>query len=100
MTETAEISVRQIPVGPMQNFVYILGDREESREALVVDSGWETAPVIGRARADGLNVRFVVATHEHYDHVSTVVDLARSLGARVVAEESSPVDAAVRVKHG
>jgi hydroxyacylglutathione hydrolase len=91
--------VSQIPVGPMQNFVYILSD-EASLEALVVDSGWETSPLVTQARTAGLKVKFVVATHEHYDHVSTIGDLSEILGARVVAHETSPVDAAVRVRHG
>ncbi len=31
--------VRQIPVGPMQNFVYLLA-HEQTREAIAVDCGW------------------------------------------------------------
>ena len=91
--------VRQIPVGPMQNFVYILGD-EPSREALVVDSGWETAPIITNLQSNGLKAKFVVATHEHYDHVSTIGELANALQARLVAYESSTVEASLRVRDG
>ncbi len=83
----------------MQNFVYLLGD-EMTREALVVDSGWETAPIIGQLQSDGLKAKYVVATHEHYDHVSTTGPLATALGAEVVAHESSSVEASIRVKHG
>lgn len=91
--------VKQIAVGPMQNFVYLLGD-ELTREALVVDSGWETNSIVKQAEVQGLRVNFVVATHEHYDHVSTVAELAGRLGAQVVSHEVSPVPASVRVKHG
>ncbi len=91
--------VKQIAVGPMQNFVYLLGD-ELTREALVVDSGWETNSIVRQAQLQALIVKFVVATHEHYDHVSTVSELAGELGAQVVSHEVSPVPASVRVKHG
>lgn len=91
--------VKQIAVGPMQNFVYLLGD-EPTREAIVVDSGWETNSIVKQAEVEGLRVKFVVATHEHYDHVSTVAELAGKLGAQVVSHEISPVPASVRVKHG
>jgi glyoxylase-like metal-dependent hydrolase (beta-lactamase superfamily II) len=77
-------------VGPMQNFVYLLAD-EPSGEAMVVDSGWETDPIVAAARDEQLEVKFVVATHHHPDHTSTIQDLARTLGAKVVAHKSSPI---------
>jgi glyoxylase-like metal-dependent hydrolase (beta-lactamase superfamily II) len=40
--------VRQLEVGTMQNFVYLLADVPQG-EAIVVDSGWETEPIIKTA---------------------------------------------------
>lgn len=91
--------VRQIPVGTMANFVYVVMD-ERSREALVVDSGWETKPIEAAVKELGARVKFAVATHEHFDHVTTLRDLAASLEAKVVAHESSPLDCDVRVGDG
>ena len=39
------VKVSQIPVGPMQNFAYLLKD-ESSGEAMAIDSGWETQPIV------------------------------------------------------
>jgi glyoxylase-like metal-dependent hydrolase (beta-lactamase superfamily II) len=80
--------VRQMKVGPMQNFVYILAD-EPSREAMAIDSGWETGPIVVAAREEELEVKFVVATHHHPDHTATIWELARTLDAKVVAHGSS-----------
>lgn len=91
--------VRQIPVGPMQNFDYLLMD-ETSREALAVDSGWETAPVVKAAREDGMKVRYVVATHGHFDHIETLSELAGKLGARTAVHESSGTPTDVRLRGG
>ena len=91
--------VRQIPVGTMANFVYLLVE-EESRESLVVDSGWETQPIENAARDAGAKVKFAVATHEHFDHTSTLQDLAAKLGAEVAAYESSPIRCDRRVVDG
>ena len=91
--------VKQMAVGTMANFVYLLVE-EESREALVVDSGWETQPVERAARDAGATVKFAVATHGHFDHVSTLRDLAERLGAKVVAHESSTIQCDVRVRDG
>jgi len=83
----------------MENFVYLVMD-EGSRQAMVVDSGWETAPIEAAARDTGAKVGYVVATHEHFDHTSSVDELADKLGAEVVAHESSPLDCDLRVKDG
>jgi glyoxylase-like metal-dependent hydrolase (beta-lactamase superfamily II) len=91
--------VKQIPVGTMANFVYLVVD-EKTREAMVVDSGWETDPIEEAARQAGAKVKYVVATHEHFDHVSSIPELAEKLGAKIVAHENSPIDCDMKVKDG
>jgi len=88
--------VRQIRVGPMANFVYLLVD-EKSHEAAVIDSGWETEPIVRAASESGAKVRYAIATHEHFDHTATLRELSGSLGAQVVAHQDSPVECEVRV---
>lgn len=83
----------------MANFVYLLVE-EESREALVVDSGWETRPIVDAAREAGAKVKYAVATHEHFDHTTTLGELADELGAEVVAHRESPIECGVRVSDG
>jgi glyoxylase-like metal-dependent hydrolase (beta-lactamase superfamily II) len=84
------LKVVQLKVGPMANFVYLLVDGE-SGEAMAVDSGWDTEPVVKAARTEGATVKFAVATHEHFDHTSTLRKLADELGAKVVAHSASPI---------
>lgn len=91
--------VKQIPVGTMANFVYLVVE-EESREALVLDSGWETGPIEEAVRLTGARVKFTVASHEHFDHVMTLRKLADQLGAKVIAHDSSPIDCDQRVTDG
>ena len=91
--------VKQLRVGTMANFVYLLVD-ETSKEGMLVDSGWETAPIISEVGRLGAKVKFAVATHEHFDHVSTLRDVAAKLGAKVVAHDYSPLDCDIRVKDG
>jgi glyoxylase-like metal-dependent hydrolase (beta-lactamase superfamily II) len=88
--------VRQIKVGPMVNFVYLVVDKD-SHEAAAIDSGWETEPIVRAATEMGAKVRYAVATHEHFDHTSTLRELSDRLGAKVVAHEDSPIDCDVRV---
>jgi len=91
--------VRQLAVGPMQNFVYLLVD-EASREGLVVDSGWETGPILAAVAQEKAKVKYVVATHNHFDHVASLRELAEALGAEVVAHADSPVPHEIAVRDG
>jgi hydroxyacylglutathione hydrolase len=93
------VLVKQIPVGPMQNFVYLVVDGS-SKEALLVDSGWETGPILSAAKDAEAKVRYAVATHGHFDHVTTLGEAAKALGAEVVAHENSAVDCDLKVKDG
>ncbi len=83
----------------MKNFDYLLMD-EASGEAIAIDSGWETAPVITAAREGGMKVRYVVATHGHFDHVETMAELAKKLGAQTVSHEASELKTDLRVRDG
>jgi hydroxyacylglutathione hydrolase len=83
----------------MENFDYLVWD-ETSKEALVIDSGWETEPLVRLASDEGLRVKYVCATHWHYDHVQTMDKLAAELHAETVAFENSSVASAVRVHDG
>jgi len=91
--------VKQLEVGTMQNFVYLLADKAGG-DGLVIDSGWETGPILSAAKELRVVVKFVVATHSHFDHVSTLRELAEALGSKVVAHELSPIDHDVSVRGG
>ena len=83
----------------MANFVYLVVD-DGSRDAMVVDCGWEIEPIETAVRELKANVKFAVATHEHFDHVSTISELASNLGAKVVAHVDSPIECDLRVRNG
>jgi hydroxyacylglutathione hydrolase len=93
------LKVFQIPVGSMQNFAYLVED-ERSREALAVDSGWETEPIVRLASGEGMRVKYVCATHGHFDHVNTMDALASELGAATVALSGSGVRPKLGVRDG
>lgn len=83
----------------MQNFVYLVVD-ESSKEALVVDSGWETDPIIQAAKNEKAKVLYVVATHSHFDHISSIEELAGQFEARTIAHEVAHIDQDLSVKDG
>ena len=76
---------KQVHVGPMQNFSYIIGD---SGEAAVVDAGWETDKLIKIATDEKLKINKIILTHCHYDHVQKTYELASKTNAEVYFHEN------------
>jgi hydroxyacylglutathione hydrolase len=63
-----EIFIKQLELGPMQNFVYLVGDRV-ARECVVVDPAWEIDEIVRTAEAADLRIVGALVTHTHQDHV-------------------------------
>jgi glyoxylase-like metal-dependent hydrolase (beta-lactamase superfamily II) len=72
-----------LPVGWLQCNCSILGD-PETREALVLDPGDEVERVLEVLRRHLLNVRAIVSTHAHIDHVGGLQKLQQATGAPVL----------------
>jgi glyoxylase-like metal-dependent hydrolase (beta-lactamase superfamily II) len=66
-------------VGPFDNNVYLITD-PDSRETAVLDVGFEPERVVGQITKDGLRVRWLLATHAHYDHVAAMLPVQRQVG--------------------
>jgi glyoxylase-like metal-dependent hydrolase (beta-lactamase superfamily II) len=62
------IFVKQLLLGPMENFVYLIGD-PETRECVVVDPAWEIDTILDTAQAGGYTITGALVTHTHQDHV-------------------------------
>src|SRR5919197_2199430 len=62
------IYLKQMELGPMQNFVYVIGD-PQTRQCVVVDPAWEIDTIVGTAEADGMTITDILVTHTHQDHV-------------------------------
>lgn len=66
MSET--IYLRQMELGPMQNFVYLVGD-PATKQCVVVDPAWEIDTIARTAAADDMVIVGALVTHTHQDHV-------------------------------
>jgi hydroxyacylglutathione hydrolase len=59
---------KQIEMGPMQNFVYLIGSME-TRKVAVVDAAWEIDEILRLAAHDDMEITHAFVTHTHPDHV-------------------------------
>jgi len=70
---------------------YLVWD-EGTREAFFVDSGAPLDPLVAAVEREGLDVRRLLTTHGHHDHVAGDAELERRYGVRP-EREASGVDA-------
>ena len=64
----AQLYFRQIPVGPMANYVYAVGDAA-THEVLLVDPAWDVPGLLRQLDEDQMRLAGVLVTHYHPDHV-------------------------------
>ena len=78
--------IRQIQVGTMAVFAYIVGDRE-SGEGLVIDPAAQVGSLVEEAENNGLSIRYIVNTHGHVDHISGNAEMKECTGAPIIIHE-------------
>lgn len=76
-----------LPVGLLQCNCSVIGD-EASREALVIDPGDQIEEVLAVVRKHGLQVKQIVITHAHIDHVGGAMKLRRLTGAPILLNQN------------
>jgi len=91
--------VKQIPVGSMSNFTYIIAD-EKSKMAAVIDPSWDLEKVLDALKANDLKLLYIINTHTHFDHVLGNEQLATITGARIIMHKNSTLDKDLSVNDG
>jgi glyoxylase-like metal-dependent hydrolase (beta-lactamase superfamily II) len=76
-----------IPVGPLQCNCSVIGD-ETTREAIVIDPGDEIEDILGLIRKHNLQVKQIVITHAHIDHVGGAMKLRAATGAPILLNQN------------
>jgi len=75
------------PVGPLQCNCTILGD-EQTGEAIVIDPGEEIGRIQRRLTELGLQLKQILVTHGHIDHIGGALKLKRLTGAPILLNQA------------
>ena len=75
--------IRQLEVGAMDNFSYLVGCTE-TRKAMVIDPGGDVDKILSAARSEGLSIEIILNTHGHGDHTAGNAALQARTGARIL----------------
>lgn len=83
---SSSLILHQFEVGPMQNFVYLVGSAK-TREVVVVDPGWEPDRIYDEVEKKGLVLKGILATHTHFDHVNGIEGLLKKADLPIYLHE-------------
>lgn len=82
MQETENTLIEALELGPMENFVYLITDKQSGRTA-VVDPAWEVDAIVAAARARDVQITDILLTHSHFDHINGIEDLLKHYDAQL-----------------
>ena len=67
----------------LDNYTYLIID-ENTKNACVVDPG-ESGPIINFLKNKDINLRYILNTHHHHDHIGGNLELKKKYGSKIVA---------------
>jgi len=84
---TGTLEVRAFTLGPLDNNSYLVWD-PAGREAVVVDPGMGSEVLDGEIASLGLEVKAVLNTHGHFDHIYRNAHFTRAYGCPYLLSEA------------
>ena len=106
-----DLYLKQMEIGPMENFVYLVGSKD-TREVFVVDPAWQVDTVLRVAKEEDLKIVGALVSHYHFDHTNGIEELLESLNVPIYVNKNDvpyldvpgslvkAVDAGMKVKAG
>lgn len=83
----SNLYLKQLEVGPMENFVYLIGDKDK-HECVMVDPAWDVSSVLKVAEADGMKVVGGLITHTHFDHCNGAEELLKKTKSKIYVHKN------------
>ena len=78
--------VEPLVVGPLFSNCYIIWD-DDTKQGAIIDPGDDADIILKRVKELDLDIRYILATHGHFDHVGAAAPLKRELKAEFLAHE-------------
>ena len=83
---SSKLQVEPLVVGPLFSNCYIVWD-DRVKEGVIIDPGEDAHTILKRIRESGLEIKYILATHGHFDHVGAVAPLKRALNVEFLAHQ-------------
>ncbi len=79
-----KLIVRKLVVGPIASNCYIVGS-EKTKEGMIIDPGADAKDILQAVKKLGLDIKLIVLTHRHPDHVGAAGQVKKATGAELAA---------------
>ncbi|MFH1830912.1 MAG: MBL fold metallo-hydrolase [Pseudomonadota bacterium] len=86
-----EPSIKQLHVGPMLNFAYLVGD-DKAKACATIDPGWDANAILNAANDAGWKIEKILLTHTHFDHIGVLRDIAAKTDATIYVHKDEAGD--------
>jgi glyoxylase-like metal-dependent hydrolase (beta-lactamase superfamily II) len=83
---TSKLQVEPLIVGPLFSNCYIVWD-DDNKQGVVIDPGDDPDIILEKIKELNITIKYILATHGHFDHVGAVAPLKRELNVEFLAHE-------------
>jgi len=74
------VILKKVVVGPFASNCYIVGS-ESGKEGMIIDPGADAKKILTSVKDLGLDIKTILITHGHIDHVSALKEVKEATGA-------------------
>lgn len=75
--------LKKLELGPFGTNCYIVGS-ESSKEGMIIDPGDEAEAILRTVKSLGLDIKLIVLTHGHLDHLGALKKVKEATGAELL----------------
>lgn len=74
-------------VGPIETNCYLAYD-EQTKEGFLIDPGEDAPRILAKIAELGVELRYIILTHSHFDHIMALAEVAAGTGAKIAIHEA------------
>jgi len=84
---SSNLQVEPLIVGPLFSNCYIVWD-DSVKQGVIIDPGDDADVILKKVKELDIEIKYILATHGHFDHVGAVAPLRRELNVEFLAHKN------------